>query len=350
MTQVDNNEGVQEEKEAQPETQSDEREEPNQGAGDSGKDTSRSSNDENADQAKSSREATLDALASLGRSNEKKPMSSRNKTIAIVAGAIVVAIVVVIVLFATHVICFHDEVTEATCTEPPTCTTCNRAQGEALGHTWVDATCTEPKTCSVCGETEGEALGHTPGEWVPGSVNFNTGSRGHSQKCTVCKETVDAKSEPVSSFIQGDKFMFLPTDFSGAMNYKLDEMTGNSLTAKIKSDNEAVSVGITNTSSAVAVFMFSEDAGQISSYLSGNEDSANTISSIVSYTEDEDNIARVLLATVEVCDPSLSFDDAKDLSKEIFNSALTKKDVIRNGLKYALAKSGSSYISTVRIA
>ena len=27
-------------------------------------------------------------------------------------------------------------------------------------HKWTDATCTEPKTCSSCGETEGEALGH----------------------------------------------------------------------------------------------------------------------------------------------------------------------------------------------
>lgn len=28
-------------------------------------------------------------------------------------------------------------------------------------HTFSDATCTEPKTCTQCGETEGEPLGHT---------------------------------------------------------------------------------------------------------------------------------------------------------------------------------------------
>jgi len=34
--------------------------------------------------------------------------------------------------------------------------------GECTGeHAWTDATCTEPKTCSVCGKTEGEALGHS---------------------------------------------------------------------------------------------------------------------------------------------------------------------------------------------
>ena len=40
--------------------------------------------------------------------------------------------------------------------------------GECTGeHTWTDATCTEPKTCSVCYKTEGEALGHT---WNEGTV------------------------------------------------------------------------------------------------------------------------------------------------------------------------------------
>lgn len=28
-------------------------------------------------------------------------------------------------------------------------------------HEYSEATCTEPKTCTICGETEGEALGHT---------------------------------------------------------------------------------------------------------------------------------------------------------------------------------------------
>ena len=28
-------------------------------------------------------------------------------------------------------------------------------------HKYSEATCTEPKTCTICGETEGEALGHT---------------------------------------------------------------------------------------------------------------------------------------------------------------------------------------------
>ena len=57
--------------------------------------------------------------------------------------------------------CGHEhEWTEATCTEPRTCTKCGETEGEPLGHKWEEATCTEPRTCSVCGATEGEALGH----------------------------------------------------------------------------------------------------------------------------------------------------------------------------------------------
>ncbi|MCR5138426.1 MAG: FHA domain-containing protein [Oscillospiraceae bacterium] len=45
-------------------------------------------------------------------------------------------------------------------------------------HVWTDATCTEPKTCSLCGETEGEALGHDYGS----TTFFKTGT------CSRCGE------------------------------------------------------------------------------------------------------------------------------------------------------------------
>ena len=66
--------------------------------------------------------------------------------------------------------CGHEHKwTEATCTEPKTCTECGKTEGEPLGHKWKEATCTEAKTCSVCGETEGEPLGHKWKEQMEGS-------------------------------------------------------------------------------------------------------------------------------------------------------------------------------------
>ena len=51
--------------------------------------------------------------------------------------------------------------TNATCTNPKTCSRCNTTEGSALGHSWTNATCTSPKICSRCNVTEGSALGHS---------------------------------------------------------------------------------------------------------------------------------------------------------------------------------------------
>lgn len=86
----------------------------------------------------------------------KKVLGSKRGKIGLIA--ILIALVV-LVLFATHVLCLHDW-QEATCTQPETCSICNRTQGAALGHDWTDATCTEPETCTRCGLTQGKPLGH----------------------------------------------------------------------------------------------------------------------------------------------------------------------------------------------
>ncbi|MBR4038963.1 MAG: hypothetical protein IKJ11_02565 [Clostridia bacterium] len=66
--------------------------------------------------------------------------------------------------------CAHDW-TEASCTEPRSCSVCGVTEGEALGHKWTEASCTEPRSCSVCGETEGEALGHN---WAESGTETKT--------------------------------------------------------------------------------------------------------------------------------------------------------------------------------
>lgn len=77
--------------------------------------------------------------------------------------------------------CGHEHTwSEATCTEPKTCSECGETEGEPLGHTWVEATCAEPKQCSVCGETEGEPLEHTLSE-----ANYQ-----QAATCEICGQTV----------------------------------------------------------------------------------------------------------------------------------------------------------------
>ena len=57
-------------------------------------------------------------------------------------------------------------------------------------HEWSEATCTEPKTCSKCGATEGEPTNHALGEWVtdPPSCTED-GSKTRSCACGKESET-----------------------------------------------------------------------------------------------------------------------------------------------------------------
>ena len=65
---------------------------------------------------------------------------------------------------------------EATCTDPKTCSVCGATEGSALGHDWHEATCTEAKKCTRCGATEGSAKGH----------NWEIVSCTEPRKCSVC--------------------------------------------------------------------------------------------------------------------------------------------------------------------
>lgn len=116
----------------------------------------------------------------------KKVVGSRNGRIVIIA---ILAVIVLAVLFNTHVLCFH-EWEPATCTRPETCTICNRTRGEALGHDWVDATCTEPKTCTRCGKTEGDPLGHNVEEWKTTKKATCTEEGEKQGICTRCGENI----------------------------------------------------------------------------------------------------------------------------------------------------------------
>ncbi len=79
---------------------------------------------------------------------------------------------------------------DVTCTEPKTCSRCGATEGEALGHSWIDATCTEAKTCSICGATEGEPLGHSCEKWTVVNKSTCTEKGSETGVCTVCGETV----------------------------------------------------------------------------------------------------------------------------------------------------------------
>lgn len=99
--------------------------------------------------------------------------------------------------------CCQHEWTEATCTEPKTCTKCGETEGEALGHTWTEATCTKAKECSRCGAESGEPLGHDVKEWKEETASTCSEAGKEVGTCTRCGETV-TKDLPLADHTPGE--------------------------------------------------------------------------------------------------------------------------------------------------
>ena len=136
---------------------------------------------------------------------------------------------------------------DATCTAPKTCTVCQKTNGIANGHEWAtvwtkgetehykectvedcdaknesathtfaDATCTDPKTCTICNKTEGVAKGHAFNIWEHDAETGNhiavcSNDRTHTMpgvcedsaedddcKCDVCDRLMDHDFAPAT--------------------------------------------------------------------------------------------------------------------------------------------------------
>lgn len=98
---------------------------------------------------------------------------------------------------------FHQHSwSDATCTQPKTCTECEATEGEALGHDYVvssenDATCTQSAyvsyVCTRCDdaydeETGEAALGHDPGDW-----SFDSTTQKMVRRCTRCSAICESQ-------------------------------------------------------------------------------------------------------------------------------------------------------------
>lgn len=62
-------------------------------------------------------------------------------------------------------------------------------------HEWSDASCSEPQTCSLCGNTQGMALGHTVDKWVSVSDSTCTENGIEEGVCIACHEKVTRNTE-----------------------------------------------------------------------------------------------------------------------------------------------------------
>lgn len=245
---------------------------------------------------------------------------------------------------------------EATCTKPKTCSRCGATEGQALGHTWEEATCVKPKTCSRCGATEGQALGHQAGEatCTEPSVCAVCGeileeAKGHTWKkatftkpktCSVCGET---EGDPLVPQYFGMSF----TQYKNAFNKKYK---GKMKIVPVKGsgiylDINGVDLNLRGSRNVILVFNEDVSSDEIVVYSVRELKNFNSLGiryiapSVKVDPEYADIICAIGVQFGQILDPTLdlnTFYDEGDLDfSEEYN--WIRMDYSHNGFKYHLS-------------
>lgn len=249
-----------------------------------------------------------------------------------------------LVLTLTGCGCEH-EWSEATCTTAKVCSKCEKQEGEPLGHSWNEATCTEPKTCTTCKEIEGSELGHIEGAMKFIRTNKIYAVNEYESKCERCSKVINSKEAPISSLIKDGNFDFSPKQYADRLDNQLNRIVGCTLMAQC-TDNDSgdlgVAIGDSSTKDTVAVFLLTTKDEKMISY--SERDKVGFLGTLGMVYEN-DSIPEVLLGTVLTFDPSLSFDEAKNVASKI----LSKRSYKNNGINYYLSYSSGSTVIGVSV-
>ena len=225
---------------------------------------------------------------------------------------IAILIVVVGVLIGTHVIC--------------------------IKHDYIPATCTQPMMCKYCGKTTGVIKGHEEGNWVI-TKEASYSEYGEEVCCCIeCDEVLEIKYFDLSTYIEDDKFIFTPNEFTDKLNYYLYDAEGS----------YGAYIGVREEDNVVAscIYRNAEDSGvcQISfidgeDYFTGEagreESGADTIAVFFNKSCDNVELELLLPSIVQSLNPYQSVADVIDICDSIIEEA-EYGGVVDNGIMYRL--------------
>lgn len=229
---------------------------------------------------------------------------------------------------------------EATCEEPKHCKICGAAEGTALGHDWTTATCSAAKTCTRCGKTDGEPLAHTPGEQELTADYVNAVYTVQSV-CTICGEPVEKQEIDMSTLQDNGKFLFNAKEFTERFTrYLKDQLPSYSAILSLP-PNESMGVVINHFDDWVASLLFTDEKKFMQS---GREEDRDISVMIIKFeSTDSSDLASVLLALTQTCDPSLSYSDAQNVCSSIVICGQKALIYEHNGIKYLLGQKNGEF-------
>ena len=221
----------------------------------------------------------------------------------------------------------HDWV-DATCDTPKVCTSCGETEGNPIAHDWATATCSIPETCLLCGDTRGDTLEHAAGDWKTSSTDMVAATVTSKKYCNVCGDEVDRKTVSLKQLHDGTHFLMSPKQFVERLEGQLDELSGNTLETMYGEVDGDFACGITDDGEKVGAFLFTEGDGAITT----EQRNDVCFNKLLGTVDGQRNVARVLLALIETCDPAIDFDDAKELASD----AIYLGSVTENGVTYVV--------------
>ncbi len=200
---------------------------------------------------------------------------------------------------------------DATCTDPKTCAQCGLTEGSKLGHDWELATCETASTCKACGIVEGQPLGHFPEDWELVSLDLEMLLKVYEQRCSLCKQQIDRRSEVLTSLVEKDLFLLTPNQL---MQRFAAIAKANGLVLNYSFTNTGVSAGglVEWEESGIVVQFMKQDQSMVT--MSELELPVACCASLSTVGIVDGNIPMYFIMA---CDPSLDLDSATQLYQEL---------------------------------
>ncbi len=213
-------------------------------------------------------------------------------------------------------------------------------------HDYSDATCTEPKTCTICEKIEGEALGHERGAWSEWDIDYDEAVSVREVSCTRCETVLDTESEDVTSFVDGNHLSIYPSAFADRFDDAFDGINGYSFESEEEHDENKLFYDednilfyrIKDDSRSVGMYSFSKGT-DISVPVSQGYSEGVAIG-ITFLIEETTDVSPIVAATVLALDPGLGYSEAFDFGQSILDNVGKPEGVTMNSINYILYKSG----------